>query len=99
MSYNLVERYSGGSDHDVFVDGNVRIPAVSINVWPDQWYHTSGDTPDKSDPTQFKRVVAISAAAALVLANAGPAEAERMMADITARQLGRLLFLHRLGER
>jgi aminopeptidase YwaD len=88
--YFLVERYSGGSDHDVFVDGGVRIPAVSINVWPDQWYHTSGDTPDKSDPTQFKRVVTISAAAAEFLANAGPAEAERMLAEISARRGGRL---------
>ena len=88
--YNLVERYSGGSDHDVFVDGNVRIPAVSINVWPDQWYHTSGDTSDKSDPTQFKRVVTISAAAASLLGSAGPAEVERMMAEISGRQGGRV---------
>lgn len=88
--YFLVERYSGGSDHDVFVDAGVRIPAVSINVWPDQWYHTSGDTPDKSDATQFKRVVTISAAAAEFLANAGPAEAGRLLAEISARQGGRL---------
>jgi aminopeptidase YwaD len=88
--YFLIERYSGGSDHDVFVDGGIRIPAVLMIVWPDQWYHTSGDTPDKSDATQFKRVVTISAAAAEFLAGAGPAEAERMMAEISARQGGRL---------
>ena len=88
--YYRLDAYGGGSDHIVFVEGTPRVPAVFFNVWPDMWYHTSADTPDKSDPTQFKRVVAISAAAALVLANAGPAEAERMMADITARQLGRL---------
>jgi aminopeptidase YwaD len=88
--YFQIERYSGGSDHDVFVDFRVRIPAVLLIVWPDQWYHTSGDTPDKSDATQFKRVVTISAAAAEFLANAGPAEAERMLAEITARQGGRL---------
>ena len=88
--YFLIERYSGGSDHDVFVDGGVRIPAVLMIVWPDQWYHSSGDTPDKSDATQFKRVVTISAAAAEFLANAGPAEAGRMMAEISARQGGRL---------
>ncbi len=88
--YFQIERYSGGSDHDVFVDFRVRVPAVLLIVWPDQWYHTSGDTPDKSDATQFKRVVTISAAAAEFLANAGPAEAERMMAEITARQGGRL---------
>ncbi|MGZ5423825.1 MAG: M28 family peptidase [Candidatus Aminicenantales bacterium] len=88
--YFLVERYSGGSDHDIFVDGSVRIPAVLMIVWPDQWYHSSGDTPDKSDATQFKRVATISAAAAEFLANAGPAEAERMMAEISVRQGGRL---------
>ena len=87
--YVQIERYSGGSDHDVFVDFRVRIPAVLLIVWPDQWYHTSGDLPDKSDATQFKRVVTISAAAAEFLANAGPAEAERMMAEIAARQGGR----------
>lgn len=88
--YFLVERYSGGSDHDVFVDAGVGIPAVLMIVWPDQWYHTSGDTPDKSDATQFKRVVTISAAAAELLANAGPAEAGRLLAEISARQGGRL---------
>lgn len=88
--YFLIERYSGGSDHDVFIDGSIRIPAVLMIVWPDQWYHSSGDTPDKSDATQFKRVVTISAAAAEFLANAGPAEAGRMMAEISARAGARL---------
>lgn len=88
--YYQVEDYSGGSDHVVFVDGRVRIPAVLLIVWPDQWYHSSGDTPDKSDPTQFKRVVTISAAAAAFLANAGPAEATRMAAEISSRQAQRL---------
>jgi hypothetical protein len=88
--YFLIERYSEGSDHDVFVDGSIRIPAVLMIVWPDQWYHSSGDTPDKSDATQFKRVVTISAAAGQFLASAGPAEADRMMAEISARQGGRL---------
>jgi aminopeptidase YwaD len=88
--YYQIEDYSGGSDHDVFVDGHVRIPAVLLIVWPDQWYHTNGDTPDKSDATQFKRVVTISAAAAAFLANAGPAEAARMMAEISSRQAQRL---------
>ncbi len=88
--YYQIEGYSGGSDHDVFVDGSVRIPAVLMIVWPDQWYHSSGDTPDKSDATQFKRMVTMSAAAAVFLANAGPVETERMMAEVAARQLGRL---------
>ena len=88
--YVLIERYSPGSDYDVFVDGSIRIPGVMLIVWPDQWYHTNADTPDKSDPTQLKRVVAISAAAAQFLSSAGPAEAARMMAEISARQGARL---------
>ncbi len=88
--YYRLDGYGGGSDHIVFVEGTPRVPAVFMNVWPDMWYHTGSDTPDKSDATQFKRVVTISAAAALFLASAGPAEAELLMADISARQLGRL---------
>jgi hypothetical protein len=34
--------------------------------WPDQWYHTSGDHVDKTDPTQLKRVAIIGAAAASI---------------------------------
>ena len=84
-----IDPYSGGSDHMVFVDGSVRVPSAYFNVWPDQWYHTSGDTPDKSDSTQFKRVVVISAATALFLANAGVDEAEAMMAEVGSRLWGR----------
>ena len=69
--YCAVDSYSGASDHAIFIDGNVRVPAVWLFVWPDMWYHTSGDTPDKSDSTQLKRVSFISTAAALFLANAG----------------------------
>ena len=89
-----IDAFSGGSDHIVFVDGSVRVPAVMFIVWPDMWYHTSGDTPDKSDATQLKRVVALSVASAAFLANAGPEDAERIMAEVAARQAGRL-GLHR----
>ncbi len=59
-------------------------------VWPDMWYHTSGDTPDKSDSTQLKRVVFLSAAAAIFLANAGPQEVEKMIAETSGRGLSRI---------
>lgn len=74
----------------IFLDGSVRVPAVMLMVWPDMWYHSSGDTPDKSDPTQLKRVGFISTAAALFLANAGPQETEIMMAVTSAGSLVRL---------
>lgn len=72
--YFAIDPYDGGSDHIVFVDGGVRIPAVMLICWPDMWYHTDRDTPDKSDPTQLKRVVVLSVASALFLSNAGEQE-------------------------
>jgi hypothetical protein len=49
--------YSGGSDHYVFMGGVINIPATMLGSWPDYFYHSSGDTADKSDPTQLKRAV------------------------------------------
>jgi aminopeptidase YwaD len=49
--------YSGGSDHYVFMGGVVNIPATMLGSWPDYFYHSSGDTPDKSDATQLERAV------------------------------------------
>jgi len=88
--YYTLDSFTGGSDNEVFVDGGVRVPAVSLFVWPDMWYHSSGDTPDKSDSTQLKRVVVISAAAAVFLANAGSAETQKIVNETTARGLARL---------
>jgi hypothetical protein len=60
---------TGGSDHICFNNPLVAVPGVELNVWPDQWYHADTDTPDKSDPTQMKRVAFIGAGCALVAAN------------------------------
>jgi hypothetical protein len=88
--YSALSRYTGGSDHIVFVDGGVRVPAVMFIVWPDMWYHTSGDTPDKSDATQLKRVGILGAAAALFLATAGPEDIDRIAAEVQGRAMGRI---------
>lgn len=85
-----MDAHSGGSDHIVFVEGGVRVPAVMFICWPDMWYHSSGDTPDKSDSTQLKRVVVLSTAAAVTLAGAGPSEAEHIIAEVGGRALARL---------
>ena len=60
---------TGGSDHICFTNPSVAVPGVELNVWPDQWYHADTDTPDKSDPTQMKRVAFIGATCAWVAAN------------------------------
>jgi len=88
--YYVIDPYSGGSDHVIFADSGIRVPAVMLIVWPDQWYHTSGDTPDKSDPTQLKRVAFIGAAAAVFLAGGGPAEAERLVVEVSSQSYARL---------
>ncbi len=64
-----VQLATGASDHICFTNPSVAVPAVSLNVWPDQWYHTDLDTPDKSDPTQLKRVAFAGAAMAWAAAN------------------------------
>jgi len=62
--------YDPGSDHDMFNDGMVGVPALMLGHWPDWTHHTSEDTPDKVDPTTLKRVGVLSTAAALWLASA-----------------------------
>jgi hypothetical protein len=88
--YYAITGFTGGSDHIVFLDGGVRVPSVMFICWPDMWYHTSGDTPDKSDPTQLKRTVFIGVAAASFLANAGPEEVTKMAAETSGRAVARL---------
>ncbi len=60
---------TGGSDHVCFNNAMVAVPAIEFFTWPDQWYHTDTDTPDKADPTEMKRVAFIGAATAWAAAN------------------------------
>ncbi|MFB3852770.1 MAG: M28 family peptidase [Vicinamibacterales bacterium] len=64
-----VHRATGGSDHICFNNPSVAVPGIEFFTWPDQWYHADLDTPDKSDPTQMKRVAFIGAAVAWAAAN------------------------------
>lgn len=60
--------FGGGSDHGMFIETDAPTPALSLMVWPDFYYHTDKDTPDKADPTQLKRVAFIGASSALAVA-------------------------------
>jgi aminopeptidase YwaD len=91
-----IETHYGASDHEVFNDWGVRVPGVMMIVWPDRWYHTSGDLPDKSDATQLKRVAAIGAAGAYTIASADDNMAVKIAGEITsnaARRLGHYLVV------
>jgi hypothetical protein len=98
FNYRLVP-FIGASDHVVFLDAG--IPAMQFNHWTDNFYHTSGDRVEVSDPTEMKRTGFMGAAAFYYLANAGADEArdlaweaasngEQWIAEVT-RQSIRLL--------
>ncbi|MFW9869148.1 MAG: DUF4910 domain-containing protein [Candidatus Thorarchaeota archaeon] len=59
--------YSAGSDHFMLTDSTVGIPAVMLNQYPDRFYHTSTDTPDKLDTRQIAYASKIGALSALSL--------------------------------
>ncbi len=88
--YYSIETYYGSSDHTVFNDWGVQVPGIMMIAWPDRWYHTSGDHVDKSDPTQMKRVVIISAASAYTIASADDAMAMKIAGEITSNGTSRL---------
>jgi len=88
--YYSIEPHYGASDHEVFNDWSVRVPGVMMIAWPDQWYHTSGDLVDKSDPTQMKRIAVIGAAAAYTIATADDDMAIKIAGEITSNGTRRL---------
>jgi aminopeptidase YwaD len=88
--YYHIEKFYGGSDHVVFIDGGMGIPGIMLHVWPDMWYHTNLDRPDKSDSTQLKRVSIIDTAAALYLATASKKEAFQIAGEIVTRGAERI---------
>ena len=53
--------FDGGSDHIIFNDGTIQVPAVMLGHWPDYTQHTSEDTAEKIDPVELKRAELIAA--------------------------------------
>ncbi|MFC2096990.1 M28 family peptidase [Bacteroidota bacterium] len=88
--YYYLGTHMGSSDHEVFNDWGVNVPGLNMNTWPDRWFHTSEDRPDKMDPTQLKRAVVIAASAAYTIANADDNTIRRMATEITSNASGRL---------
>jgi hypothetical protein len=77
--------FSGGSDHYILSDPSVGVPTPMLNQWPDRYYHTSADTPDRTDPRSLARAGTLAAAYAYWLAAAGPAEATWLGYQMVAR--------------
>ena len=48
---------SGGSDHALWLDPSVGVPCPMLIQWPDRYYHTDHDTPDRCDPDSLALAV------------------------------------------
>jgi len=69
-----MEPFEEGSDHELF--DHLGIPGVRIHAaWPDWFYHSSKDSPDKSDPTTLHRSVFAGLAAIVSMAYAEDSQA------------------------
>lgn len=88
--YYYIGTHFGSSDHEVFNDWGIGVPGVVLNTWPDKWYHTSEDRPDKLDPTQLKRAVIITAASAYTIAAVDDALAGRIASEIVSNASARI---------
>jgi hypothetical protein len=84
-----VRPFGGGSDHYVFNDGALRVPAVMFGHG-DTFHHTSLDTPDKVDASELRRVCFIALGSMYYMANASEKEAREMARLINRNGISRL---------
>ncbi len=88
--YYAIEGHYGASDHEVFNDWGVGVPAIMMITWPDLYYHTSQDLSDKLDPTQLKRCCVIGAAAAYTIASADAGMAIKIAGETYSNAIRRM---------
>jgi aminopeptidase YwaD len=93
--YIKIDKHYGSSDHVTYMQHG--IPAVIFNTWPDMWYHSSQDTPDKQDPTQYKRAAAVGTGALAALASGTEEMAVRILSENIGRGLERMGESHTKG--
>ncbi|MFC1783437.1 DUF4910 domain-containing protein, partial [Planctomycetota bacterium] len=82
--------YTGGSDQYIFNDGLLDVPSAFFLIWPDRYYHTSGDKPEICDPTQLKRTSFLGAASVVYLADDCPHKARRLAGEVYSRANARI---------
>lgn len=93
--YIKIDKHYGSSDHVTYMQHG--IPAVIFNTWPDMWYHSSQDTPDKQDPTQYKRAAVVGLGALAALSSGTDDMAARILSDNIGRGLARMGESHTKG--
>lgn len=77
--------FSGGSDHILLSDPTVGVPTPMLIQWPDRFYHTAADTPDRTDPNSLARSGALTAGYAYLAAAAGAKEATWLGYEMVSR--------------
>ncbi|MDR2810947.1 MAG: M28 family peptidase [Tannerellaceae bacterium] len=95
--YYSVGAHQGSSDHEVFNDFSVGVPAIMMVTWPDNYYHTSGDRPEICDPTQLRRSIVIAATAAYLIASASEEGALRIAGEVSSNAVKRLALIQQLN--
>lgn len=93
--YIKVDKHYGSSDHVSYMQKG--IPAVMFITWPDMWYHSSEDTPDKMDSTQYKRAAAVGLGSLATLAGGTDELAARILQENIGRGLARMGESHTKG--
>ena len=93
--YIKVDKHYGSSDHVIYMQHG--IPSLMFITWPDMYYHSSEDTPEKLDPTQFKRAAVVGIGCMSFLASAGDEEGMKMAGESFARGTERMGDAERKG--
>ena len=93
--YSLVRAaevpYSGGSDHAVWVDPAIGVPCPMLIQWPDRYYHSDLDTPDRCDPASLAHAARIASTYAAFVACAGPEDVRALLGAVARGARRRLL--------
>ena len=83
--------FAGGSDHVPLLDPAVGIPCPMLIQWPDRYYHSSSDTPDRTDPRSLAHAVRCAATYAGTIAHAVGERAEGVLGLVARGARIRLL--------
>jgi hypothetical protein len=85
-----VVHYFDSTDHLVFNEGAIGIPAVTFTNWPDQYIHSTDDDLWQIDRTQLQRNAVAVAATALYLASLSDHEVPTLTAVIAGEARERI---------
>lgn len=83
--------YSGGSDHALWLDPGIGVPCPMLIQWPDRYYHTDLDTPERCDPASLALAVRSAATYAAFVAQAGARECRWLLGLVSRAARRRML--------